>query len=204
MKIKVFVVDDHYMVIEGIRSLLQNENDIEWMGHATNGTSCLAFLKQQLPDIILMDINLPDVSGIELCKQVRQQYPSVLVLGLSTFNQQPIIRNILENGASGYILKNATKEELLEAAKAVMAGKSYLSFDVALSLHKTDNELPIITRREKEILLLIADGLTNTEMAAKLFISIPTVNTHRKSLLNKFRVNNTASLIKLAAKHHFI
>ena len=204
MKIKVFVVDDHYMVIEGIRSLLQNENDIEWMGHATNAVSCLAFLKQQLPDIILMDVNLPDVSGIELCKQVRQLYPSVFVLGLSTFNQQPIIRNMLENGASGYVLKNATKEELLEAAKAVMAGKSYLSFGVALSLRKTDDELPIITRREKEILLLIADGLTNAEMAAKLFISIPTVNTHRKSLLNKFNVNNTASLIKLAAKHHLI
>ncbi len=204
MKIKVFVVDDHYMVIEGIRSLLQNENDIEWMGHATNAVSCLAFLKQQLPDIILMDVNLPDVSGIELCKQVRQLYPSVFVLGLSTFNQQPIIRNMLENGASGYVLKNATKEELLEAAKAVMAGKSYLSFDVALFLRKTDDELPIITRREKEILLLIADGLTNAEMAAKLFISIPTVNTHRKSLLNKFNVNNTASLIKLAAKHHLI
>jgi len=204
MKIKVFVVDDHYMVIEGIRSLLQNENDIEWMGHATNAVSCLAFLKQQLPDIILMDVNLPDVSGIELCKQVRQLYPSVFVLGLSTFNQQPIIRNMLENGASGYVLKNATKEESMEAAKAVMAGKSYLSFDVALSLRKTDDELPIITRREKEILLLIADGLTNAEMAAKLFISIPTVNTHRKSLLNKFNVNNTASLIKLAAKHHLI
>lgn len=204
MKIRVFVVDDHYMVIEGIRSLLQNENDIEWMGHATNAVSCLAFLKQQLPDIILMDVNLPDISGIELCKQVRQQYPTVFVLGLSTFNQQPIIRNMLENGASGYVLKNATKEELMEAAKAVMAGKFYLSFDVALSLRKTDDELPIITRREKEILLLIADGLTNAEMAAKLFISIPTVNTHRKSLLNKFNVNNTATLIKLAAKHHLI
>lgn len=204
MKIKVFVVDDHYMVIEGIRSLLQNENDIEWMGHATNAVSCLAFLKQQLPDIILMDVNLPDVSGIELCKQVRQQYPSVFVLGLSTFNQQPIIRNMLENGASGYVLKNATKEELLEAAKAVMAGKSYLSFDVALSLRKTDDELPIITRREKEILLLIAEGLTNAEIAEKLFISIPTVNTHRKSLLNKFNVNNTATLIKQAVKQNLV
>lgn len=204
MKTKVFVVDDHYMVIEGIRSLLQNENDIEWMGHATNAASCLAFLKQQLPDIILMDVNLPDVSGIELCKKVRQKYPSVYVLGLSTFNQQPIIRNMLENGASGYVLKNATKEELLEAAKVVMAGKSYLSFDVALSLRKTDDGLPIITRREKEILLLVAEGLTNAEIAEKLFISIPTVNTHRKSLLSKFNVNNTASLIRQAAKHNFL
>lgn len=204
MKIKVFVVDDHYMVIEGIQSLLKNEDDIEWMGHATNGTSCLAFLKQQLPDIILLDVNLPDISGIELCKQIKQNFNSVYILGLSTFNQQPIIRNMLENGAAGYVLKNATREELMEAMKTVLSGKTYLSFDVALSLRKTDDELPIITRREKEILLLVGDGLTNAEIAEKLFISIPTVNTHRKSLLNKFNVNNTASLIKLAAKYNLI
>lgn len=204
MKIKVFVVDDHYMVIEGIQSLLKNEDEIEWMGHATNGTSCLAFLKQQLPDIILLDVNLPDISGIELCKQIKQNFTSVYILGLSTFNQQPIIRNMLENGAAGYVLKNATREELMEAMKTVLSGKTYLSFDVALSLRKTDDELPIITRREKEILLLVGDGLTNAEIAEKLFISIPTVNTHRKSLLNKFNVNNTASLIKLAAKYNLI
>ena len=204
MRTKVFVVDDHYMVIEGIRSLLQNEKDIEWMGHATNGASCLAFLKQQLPDIILMDVNLPDVSGIELCKQVKQLYPSVFILGLSTFNQQPIIRNMLDNGASGYVLKNATREELLEAANAVMSGETYLSFEVALSLRKTDNELPLITRREKEILLLVAEGLTNAEIAAKLFISVPTVNTHRKSLLEKFEAKNTAILIGKASKQGLI
>lgn len=204
MKIKVFVVDDHYMVIEGIRSLLQNENDIEWMGHATNGSSCLAFLKQQLPDIILMDVNLPDISGIDLCKQVKQLYPSVFILGLSTFNQQPIIRNMLDNGASGYVLKNATTNELLEAAAAVMAGKTYLSFEAARSLQKTDSKSPIITRREKEVLLLVAEGLTNAEIAEKLFISIPTVNTHRKSLLSKFDVSNTASLIRQAAKQDLL
>lgn len=204
MKIKVFVVDDHYMVIEGIRSLLQNENDIEWMGHATNGSSCLAFLKQQLPDIILMDVNLPDISGIDLCKQVKQIYPSVFILGLSTFNQQPIIRNMLDNGASGYVLKNATTNELLEAAAAVMAGKTYLSFEAARSLQKTDSKSPIITRREKEVLLLVAEGLTNAEIAEKLFISIPTANTHRKSLLSKFDVSNTASLIRQAAKQDLL
>ena len=204
MKTKVFVVDDHYMVIEGIRSLLQNEKRVEWMGHATTGASCLAFLKQQLPDIILMDVNLPDISGIELCKQVKQLYPAIFILGLSTFNQQPIIRNMLENGASGYVLKNATREELLEAADSVMSGDTYLSFEAALSLRKTADESPLITRREREILLLVAEGFTNAEMAAKLFISIPTVNTHRKSLLNKFNVNNTASLIKQAAKHNLL
>ena len=174
------------------------------MGHATTAASCLAFLKQQLPDILLMDVNLPDMSGIDLCKLVKQQYPSIFVLGLSTFNQQPVIRNMTENGASGYILKNASKEELLEAFATTLSGKNYLSREAALALRETGNELPLISRREKEVLLLIADGLTNAEIAGKLFISIATVNTHRKSLLAKFKVNNTAGLIKLATKNNLV
>ncbi len=204
MKTSVFIVDDHYMVIEGIRSLLLHEKNIDWMGHATNAASCLSFLKQQQPDIILMDVNLPDSSGIELCKAVRQQYPSVFVLGLSTFNQQAVIRNMLDNGASGYVLKNATKSELLEAIDAVMKGKSYLSFEAALSMKERAAEAPMITRREKEILQLIAEGLTNAEIASKLFISIPTVSTHRKSLLEKFGAKNTAILIGKAIKQQMI
>ena len=121
---KVFIVDDHYMVIEGIRSLLQNEKNIEWMGHATNAASCLAFLKQQQPDVILMDINIPDKSGIELCKEVKEKYPSVFIIGLSTFNQQSFIQKMMDNGASGYVLKNATQEELMEGIETVMKGKT--------------------------------------------------------------------------------
>jgi len=200
MKASVFIVDDHYMVIEGIRSLLQNEKGIEWMGHATNAASCLSFLKQQMPDVILMDVNLPDMSGIDLCKLVTKQYPSIYVLGLSTFNQQPIIRNMTGNGASGYVLKNATKEELLEAIATVMLGKTYLSHETSLLLREADNKMPPITRREKEVLQLVAEGFTNAEIAEKLFISIPTVNTHRKSLLEKFDAKNTAILIGKATK----
>jgi len=204
MKASVFIVDDHYMVIEGIRSLLKNEKDIEWIGHATNAASCLSFLKQQQPDVILMDVSLPDKSGIDLCKEVKQKYPSVFVLGLSTFNQQAITRNMTENGASGYILKNATKEELLKAITIVMSGKNYLSAEAALSLKEQDDKIPLITRREKEVLQLIAEGLTNTEIAEKLFISVATVNTHRKSLLEKFDAKNTAILISKAAKQGLI
>jgi DNA-binding NarL/FixJ family response regulator len=204
MKESVFIVDDHYMVIEGIRSLLQNERDIEWLGHATNAASCLSFLKQQQPDIILMDINLPDMNGIDLCKEVREKYPSILILGLSTFNQQAIIRNMMDNGASGYVLKNADKEELLEAISTVVSGKVYLSMEAASSLKESGNEIPVITRREKEVLLLIAEGLTNTEIAEKLFVSIPTVNTHRKSLLEKFDARNTAILISKAIRQGMV
>ena len=201
MKTSLFIVDDHYMVIEGINSLLKNEKNIEWMGHAMNAASCLGFLKQQEPDVILMDINLPDMSGIELCKEVKQKYPAVNILGLSTFHQQAIVRNMMDNGASGYILKNATKEELLAAITTVMSKKTYLSFEVATSLRESSKGMPVISRREKEVLQLIAEGLTNAETAEKLFISIPTVNTHRKSLLEKFEAKNTAMLIGLAIKY---
>jgi len=112
MKTSIFIVDDHYLVIEGIRSLLQNEKNLEWMGHAMNAASCLDYLKRHQPDVILMDVNLPDKSGTELCKEVKKLYPAVFILGLSTFNQQAVVRNMMDNGASGYVLKNATKEEL--------------------------------------------------------------------------------------------
>jgi len=199
MKTKIFIVDDHYMVIEGIRSLLQHEKNIDWMGHATNADSCLAFLKQQQPDVILMDINLPDKSGIDLCKEVVALYPSIAILGLSTFSQQSFIQKMMENGASGYLLKNATQEELMEGISTVSKGKKYLSIEAAKSLHKPIQDgLPVLTRREKEVLVLIADGLTNNEIASQLFISVTTVDSHRKNLLAKFGTKNIASLIKVA------
>jgi DNA-binding NarL/FixJ family response regulator len=205
MTTKIFIVDDHYMVIEGIRSLLQNEKSIEWMGHAMNAGSCLAFLKQQLPDVILMDISMPDKSGIDLCKEVKEKYPSVFIIGLSTFNQQSFIQKMMENGASGYVLKNATQEELMEGVETVMKGKTYLSDEAAQSLRKSSNgDMPVLTRREKEVLELIAEGMTNGEIAQKLFIGVTTVDTHRKNLLAKFQAKNTASLIRTATQLHLI
>lgn len=198
---KVFITDDHYVVVEGIRSLLQNEKSIEWMGHASNADSCLAFLQQQLPDVILMDISMPGKSGIELCKEVKEKYPSVFVIGLSTFNQQSFIQKMMDNGASGYVLKNATQKELMEAIEAVAKGKTYLSDEAASSLRKyAESEIPVITRREKEVLELIAEGMTNNEIAAKLFISTTTVDTHRKNLLAKLEAKNTASLVRIATQ----
>ncbi len=204
MATSVFIVDDHYMVIEGIRSLLQNEKGIEWMGHAMNAASCLAFLKKQQPDVILMDINLPDKSGIDLCKEVKEQYPSVFIVGLSTFNQQSFIQKMMDNGASGYVLKNATQEELTDAIGTVMKGKLYLSEEASQTLRKEDASNIILTRREKEVLELIANGMTNAEIAKKLFISVTTVDTHRKNLLAKLEAKNTASLVRIAAQMQMI
>ncbi|TMI73272.1 MAG: response regulator transcription factor [Bacteroidetes bacterium] len=205
MTTKVFIVDDHYMVIEGLRSLLQNEKDIEWVGHAMNAASCLAFLKNQQPDVILMDINLPDKSGINLCKEVKEKYPLVFIIGLSTFNQQSFIQKMMDNGASGYVLKNATQEELKEAVATVMKGKTYLSHETSQVLRKNISaEMPVLTRREKEVLELIAEGMTNNEIAKKLFVANTTVDTHRKNLLAKFEVKNTASLVKMAVQMQMI
>ena len=198
--IKVFIVDDHYMIIEGMRSMLQNEKGIELIGHATNANSCMAFLQMQQPDVILMDISMPDKNGIDLCKEVKERYPAIAVIGLSTFNQQSFIKKMMENGALGYVLKNASLKELLEAIETVAKGKNYLSHEAAQAMiqHSDSNNKPVLTRREIEVLQLIAEGLTNHEIAEQLFVSVFTVDTHRKNLLAKFQAKNIAMLIKIA------
>ncbi|HTG56163.1 MAG TPA: response regulator transcription factor [Niabella sp.] len=204
MQINLFIVDDHYMIIEGIQSLLMQEKDIIWRGHATSAASCLAFLEKNQPDVILMDINLPDRTGIDLCKEVKALYPSIFIIGLSTFNQHSFISKMMDNGASGYILKNATRPELMEAIYTVIKGKLFFSNEAALALQQSPDVSIILTRREKEVLELIADGLTNNEIAAQLFISITTVDTHRKNLLSKFDSRNVASLVRKASQLNFI
>jgi DNA-binding NarL/FixJ family response regulator len=199
--IKVFITDDHYMVVEGIRSLLLHENDIELIGSASSVASCRAFLARKQPDIILLDINLPDGNGIDLCLELREKYPALYILGLSTFNQESYIRKMIENGASGYVLKNATQQELSDAIHSVSKGKSYLAFEAAKTL-SAGQKLPtgnlVVGRREKEVLQLITLGCTSGEIAQKLNISINTVETYRKSLLSKLNARNTADLIRLA------
>ncbi len=205
MAIKVFIVDDHYMVVEGIRSLLQHEKTIDWTGHAMNADSCMAFLRQSQPDVILMDINLPDKSGIDLCKEVKTMYPGIFIVGLSTFNQQSFIRKMMDNGASGYVLKNATQQELMDAVNTVMKGKTFMSDEVSQVMRKSNTvSVPVLTRREKEVLELIAEGMTNNEIAEKIFVSASTVDTHRKNLLAKLEAKNTAELVKLAFFHNLI
>jgi len=201
MKIKLHIVDDHHMVIEGIRSMLQNDETIDWNGYSLTANACLSFLNFHPVDVIFMDINLPDSSGIELCKEVTQLYPAIKVIGLSTFSQLSFISKMLDNGADGYLLKNASKEEMLLALTSVMQGKKYLSREASDMLKRpSDDGIPTLTRREIEILQLIAEGLTNAKIAEKLFVSATTVDTHRKHLLEKFKAKNTAALISLAAK----
>lgn len=196
--IKLFIVDDHYMIIEGITSLMQHETEINIIGYAQNAESCMAFLQRMQPDVIFLDINLPDKSGIEVCKEIKTRYPLIKIIALSTFNQNSYINNMLDNGANGYLLKNATKIEMITAITTVMAHKQYLSKETAEIIKENNDKIPILTRREKEILKLIAEGLTSASIGKLLFISTTTVDTHRKHILEKLKVNNTANLIKQA------
>lgn len=201
--IRVFITDDHYMVVEGIRALLSAEKDIEWIGSASTVASCLAFLERQQPDVLLLDISLPDGNGIDVCRQVKTRFPAVSVLGLSTFNQARFIREMMDNGASGYILKNATQKELTEAIRLASIGKTYMAFEVAKTLHEAEkviNEHIVLSRREKDVLQLLVYGLTNPEIADRLQISTNTVDTYRKSLLHKTKARNTADLVRIAIK----
>jgi DNA-binding NarL/FixJ family response regulator len=204
--IQVFIVDDHQMIVEGIRSLLEGEKEIEWMGSARTPEDLMAFLGRSQPDIILLDVNLPQRSGLELCLEIKQQYPGIRVIGLSTSDQPSVIRKMQDNGASGYLLKDAGKQEIMTALREVSKGRSFVSFSVAEALKKKtpNDQLPAVTRREREVLGLIADGLTNQEIAAKLFLSIDTIDSHRKNLLTKFNAKNTAALVKIAVSNHLI
>ena len=207
MNIKIYIVDDHPVVIEGIKALLDSVAEFEVVSSATDGESLLAKLELSLPDVILMDINLPEISGIDLCKEVIAKHSDIKVIGLSTYNTPSMIMDMLGAGAMGYLLKNADKSEIELAIKSVYNGKRYLSREVQSLLAEVkinDIAAPNLTQREKQIIRLLADGLTTNQIAERLFISYLTAETHRKNILRKFNVNNTASMIKQATQLRLI
>ena len=204
---KIFIVDDHQMIIEGLKSLLQNETNIQFVGSANSAEKCLQYFKNQTCHIILMDISLPDINGIELCKIITDKYPNVKVIALSTFNQGTYVRKMLESGANGYLLKNVSKIEIVKAITTVMKGNNYLTTEVEMALryeNELQNNLPKLTKRENEVLNLIANGFTNSQISEKLFICVDTVDSHRKNLYLKLNVKNTAMLIKFANENNLI
>lgn len=205
-KIKVLVVDDHPMVLEGMRSMLAQISFVEISGTVSNAFDAIEMIKINLPDIVITDINMPEVSGIDLTVKIRKEFPAVRVVAMSTFKERSYISQMIQSGASGYLVKSASKEEIEEAILSVSEGKLYMSLDINFtSSDKQElNNIPVLSSREKEVLQLIADGMTNPQIAAKLFLSLHTVDSHRKNLLTKFTVNNTASLIKLAAKYNLV
>jgi DNA-binding NarL/FixJ family response regulator len=206
--IKVIVVEDHPIMVEGLKNILRSDAGIELNGDYGDGKSVLQALEKGQPDVILMDVNLPDISGVTLCGEVKKKYEDVKIIALSIHDEQPVIHSMLQNGASGYVLKNALGNEIIRAIYAIMDGEEYLCSSTKEALKNADMELlkaiPRITRREKEILQLIGKGLTTMQIADQLFISTHTVESHRKNLMEKFGVNNTTSVVKLASEYKLL
>ena len=204
---RIFIVEDHAVVVEGIRVLLESEPGISIAGTSYTAAGCIEFFAHHKADVVLMDINLPDMSGIELCRIIKAEHKEVMVLMLSTFNQGLYMNKAMEQGASGYLLKNVTRQEMIDGIKTVSMGGVYFSFEAGKIYKSTleKNSLqPILTKREKEILKLVVEGLTNTQISRQLFISIDTVDTHRKNLYAKLNVKNTAQLIRYTIEHGII
>jgi DNA-binding NarL/FixJ family response regulator len=194
--------------VEGLKSVIGKLDGLQISGVAYNAVDAVNLLKTVYTDVLLLDINLPDISGIELCKKIRKEFPNIKILGISTFSERSYISRMIENGALGYLIKSASADEIAEAVASVMQGKLYMSLNMEHLLHPNSvvsaDNLPDLTKREKEVLQLISEGLTNNQIAEKLFISPSTVDTHRKNMITKLEVNNTASLIRFAVEHGLI
>jgi DNA-binding NarL/FixJ family response regulator len=198
--INVFIVDDHPLVVEGLKSLLYGIDDIQVVATAANAFEAFEILQKVNIDIAFLDINLPDVNGIELCKKIKGKWPNIKCIALTTSNERTLIGRMMQNGAVGYLMKSSSKDELIRAIRQVYEGGYFMNVTMSETVVDKSLTVPFLTRREKEVLGLIADGMTNVEIADKLFVSPTTIKTHRENLLMKFGVSNTASLIKVAAQ----
>lgn len=161
-------------------------------------------LEQSLPDVLFLDINLPDYSGLDLCKQIKTSYPSVEIIALTSYGEYAVIREMMENGASGYVLKNAMPEEILLSIETVYEGGTFLCEQIDLLMKKRSADPVWLTPREKELLTFIAEGFTNGEIAEKMFLSVETINSYRKNLLCKLNARNTAVMVKIALEQKLI
>jgi DNA-binding NarL/FixJ family response regulator len=197
--ISLIIVEDHPVVVEGLQIMFNSSGKYCVEAVAGTGKECLELLRWFTPDVLLLDINLPDISGIELCKSIISKYPKQKVLALTTYSERVFIQQMLDNGAFGYVLKNASSEEIMEGVDEVHAGRIFLCAEAENLLKKTQENELMITRRECSVLKLLAEGFTNQEIAEKLFISPLTVDSHRKNLIVKLQARNTASLIKIAS-----
>jgi DNA-binding NarL/FixJ family response regulator len=213
--IRILIADDHTMFVDGIESILKTEADISVVGKCFDGLSIFQAMEQSEIDVLLLDINLPGMSGIDVCKKLSSSHPQVQVLALSMHNDESIVSEILKNGAMGYILKNTGKTELVDAIKNVAKGKSYFSKEVTETImkslvserkksRKSITKSPIVSRREREVLSLIVQEYTTQEIAEELHISLKTVESHRRSLLTKLNVRNTAGLVRVAVENDLV
>jgi len=206
-KIKVAITDDQVIILNGIQKILTTNTSIELSGLYKNGDELLNALEESRPDVLLLDIQMPGKSGIELAGIISKKYPEIKMIALTNVDIVPQVKKMLNNGCMGYLLKDADAEVIFEAIETVMTGEQYLHEPVKNLLLRSlsgKKSKILLTRREKEILGLIVEGLSNKEIASKLSISVRTVENHRNHLLQKFDVKNTAGLVKIAIEEGLI
>lgn len=210
MKYTIIIADDHRVFIDGIKSLLKDMPEIEVIGDAENGEELIEQVEKLSPDIVITDIQMPFKDGIEASREISKRFPKVKVIALTMLNESMYIKKMLEVGASGYILKTTGKDELIDCIKKVAQGEKHFGTAVTNQLlnnfttknsNKT-NCLGSLTKREKEILVQIAQGLTDKEIAEKVFLSPLTIITHRKNLLSKLNLKNKAELTRFALENN--
>jgi len=202
--INVHIVDDHKLLAEGLEKMINESETAKVSDISHTIDNCRKRLMSKIPDVLLLDLSLPDGSGIDFCKEIKTTYPEIKVLILTTHNEFAIARSVLNNGASGYILKNALSEELLMGIEAVMNGETFLCEEIDITLKKSPKHELWLTTREREIVKLIMDGYDYNEIAQKTFLSPETIKTYRKSLLAKVGVKNSAMLIKTVIEKKLI
>ncbi len=212
-KIKLVLVDDHALVRSGLRMLLEAQTDMEIVGEAENGREAVTLAETLLPDIILMDIMMPDMNGIEATRLVKDVAPDTAVLALTMYEDDQYFFEMLKAGASGYVPKRAAPDDLVTAIRTVYQGEVFLYPSLAARLVQgyvrqdmPDSSSPPdnLTQREQEVLILIADGLTNAEIAERLGISVKTVDRHRENLMRKLNLHSRVDLVKYAIKRGLI
>ena len=205
-KIRIAIIDDHQVVIDGICAMLTGYDQIEVVGTAHNGRDAINLVRILKPNLVLMDISMPEMDGIECTQMLSRQQPETKILMLSMLKEQSMVKRALDYGALGYVLKNEGKETLIEAIEQVASGEKYLSEGVMENQKKQSKTPsgPNISRREKQVLKLIVNEYTAKEISDELFISINTVDSHRKNLLMKLDARNTAGLVRIAIEYDLL
>ena len=206
-KLSVIIADDHAMFIDGLCMLLQNEPDIEIMNIAASGKALLGLLHTNTPDLILLDINMPGINGFDALKQIKNYHPKIKVIMLSTYNEEHLIEKAKTGGANGYILKNSDKNELVQVMRMVARGQSCFPYKQPVKstiFNEEDSFLKQfqLTKREGELLQFIKQNFTNQQMADHLHLSIYTVETHRKNIMQKLNLKNPVELTKFMLQHN--
>ncbi|MBS1543835.1 MAG: response regulator transcription factor [Bacteroidetes bacterium] len=207
-RVKVVLADDHRIVLDGLVSLLESDPDFVVLAALGSGEEVLEYLKKDQPDVLLTDYSLPGISGLELTRKVKRDYPAVRVIALSMHDEAHLVKGILKEGVDGYILKNIQQSELKKAIKQVVQGMPYVSPEITKllvhDLHQPEEEATFLTSRETDVLRLIAREYSNKQIADELFISERTVETHRKNIFRKTHTNSIVGLIKYAIEKKLV